>query len=237
MGGPACIPELLPLVRDEVPGIRSGLPYGMPKESSDCERSGLLVEHGEAHEPAGVVIDCDRQPPAERPLLGQGEGQPRGPETQRRGDRGQIDMPNVVRLSRSYDSSCPLDLPKSPSSGWFVEKPSDRRRAEMQPGSAENLGDLDSAHRRTEHLEPAHDVAHEIGEAIHRITDLNDGPGALLIQTMHPRGDRGRRDEKPAGRLRQGPTAGCSKLEDGEPLDGWIVGPTLGRRSAPSGSP
>ena len=58
-----------------------------------------------------------------------------------------------------------------------------RDRAEMQAGPAEHLGNLDLAHRWAQHLEPLHEIAHEVWELVHRLGDLNQGVLTLLINS------------------------------------------------------
>ena len=65
------VAELLALISDQVPRTRSGPLHDSSEESSDSHRRGLLLEHGEAHDPARVVIDDDGDPPAEGPTLWQ----------------------------------------------------------------------------------------------------------------------------------------------------------------------
>ena len=89
-------PELLPLVADQVlrPGL--GLMHGASQEGAYVPGIGILLEHGKAHRAAGEVIDHHGYPVAERPALGQAEGEPRGPKSQAGGNQGEIDMPDVV---------------------------------------------------------------------------------------------------------------------------------------------
>ena len=54
-------------------------------------------------------------------------------------------------------------------------------RAEMQTGPTENLGNLDLTHRGAQHLEPPNDVAHQLGELVDRLSNLNQRPGPSLV--------------------------------------------------------
>ena len=56
----------------------------------------------------------------------------------------------------------------------------------MQTGPAKHLGEFHLAHRRAKHLELANDVMNEVGESIHRITNLNERVGAFLVQAVGP---------------------------------------------------
>ena len=65
----ALIDELAALIDNEMSRLRSGLPQGSSEKRSDCRGRRLLLEHGEPHNMPGVVINGDRDPPAERPAL------------------------------------------------------------------------------------------------------------------------------------------------------------------------
>jgi hypothetical protein len=98
----------------------------------------------------------------------------------------------------------------------------------MKPGPCEDLGDLDLSQSRAKDLQTAHQVAHEIGESIHRLWQPDERIRAFLVETSRPRGDGERRHEEGTGGLRKGPTAGGPKLEDGQARRGWIIGPSVG---------
>src|SRR2546426_951087 len=86
--------ELLAVVRDEVVGSLSRPPEGILKKSPI----------------SGEMIDGNCDPPAEGPDLGQGEGEPGGPEAQRGGNGREIHMPEVIRMSGSDDASDSLRI-------------------------------------------------------------------------------------------------------------------------------
>ena len=97
----------------------------------------------------------------------------------------------------------------------------------MQTNPAENLGDLDLAHRRAQHLEPIDDVANEVGESIHGFTNLDERVGSLVVEALHPGGNRRRSDEESASRLRQRPAASGPEFEDRHAFGRRVVGPPL----------
>jgi hypothetical protein len=71
-----------------------------------------------------------------------------------------------------------------------------------------------------------HNVADEVRELIHRLAQLQQGIGALLIDAFQPRCNRGRRDEEGVGRfLRDQPRAARSSRIA---MRSW--GPYCGRR-------
>src|SRR5258708_3794294 len=89
--------ELSAGIGDKVIGRYADLGDDSAEELPDLLRCRLLFEDGGAQRFAGIVIDDDRDPPAEGPAQWEREGPPRDPEA--RGDRydSQVDVPNVVR--------------------------------------------------------------------------------------------------------------------------------------------
>jgi hypothetical protein len=166
------VAELLALVSDEMSWCDPSLPNGSTEKRPDRHRSGLLVEHGEAHEPAGVVIDRHGDPPAEGSALRQREGEPGSPETERCRDRRQVGVPDVIRPLGCYDARKGARHRRCAGSRLWVEHPLNGGRSKMQSGAAENL-------------EPA-----------------NDGSGALFVQPAHPGTDRSRSFQLLAAQLR-----------------------------------
>ena len=136
-------------------------------------------------------------------------------------------MPHVVRFFRGHYTTrgdrwllrCWLRR--------FLENPSDCRSSQMNPGSAKCLSDLVFPHTGTECLEPLDHVPYEVRELVDGLTKLYEGIGTLLIDTLHPRCNRGRGQEKGVAGLFKGPAASCSEFQDGHPLHGWIMGTAM----------
>jgi hypothetical protein len=84
------VSELRPTVRDQMPRTSVRGAQRSSKSGSDHDRRRLLLEHSETHDPTRVVIDDHGDPPAERPALGQCEGQPACPEPYGGGNGAQI---------------------------------------------------------------------------------------------------------------------------------------------------
>ena len=97
--------ELLTPVGHKMPRRDLGLTNRALSERAHRLGGRLLREGLEADDPPGVVIDCDREPPAEGPALRQSERQPGGPEAERGGDGREIEMPDMVRVSGRDDAS------------------------------------------------------------------------------------------------------------------------------------
>jgi len=135
--------ELAALIGDEVPRLHAGPPEMAFEASPHGGRSGLATEDGEAHDAPRVVIDGHGQPPAERPHLRQGKGYPRSPESERRGHGGEIDVPEVIRLSGGDGARCRLERRTGSRRLRLPQHSTHRRRAEVETGAGEDLGDLD----------------------------------------------------------------------------------------------
>ncbi len=74
--------ELPALVGDEMPGLVAHLREESLQESENGARGWLAAIDRESHHSPRAVVDGDSHPPAERPHLRQGEGDPRGPEAE-----------------------------------------------------------------------------------------------------------------------------------------------------------
>jgi hypothetical protein len=64
---------------------------------------------------------------------------------------------------------------------------------------------------------------------------LDQRGSSLLINALHPGGDRFGANEKPLGRLFERPPAGCLELEDREAFRGTVEGPLVGRDASHAG--
>src|SRR4030095_7492606 len=100
------------------------------------------------------------------------------------------------------------------------EHPSNRRRAEMEPRSAQDVGDPPCAHRGEQCLEATHKVADELGVLVHDYRHLDERVGTFLVEPLSPVSDRERAYEKARGGLCLWPSAGGARLEARKPLRG-----------------
>ena len=110
----------------------------------------------------------------------------------------------------------------------FLENAADGGGSQMEPGSAEHLGDLLLPQRRAENLQPLHEIANQLGELVDRLKGLHQGVGSCLIDSPNPGTDGLRRHQEYLGSLLQGPTSGGAQFENRHPLGGRVVRPPLG---------
>ena len=99
----------------------------------------------------------------------------------------------------------------------------------MQSCPTQRLGNLDLAHAGTQGFQTLHDIPYKVRELIHRLAQLQQGIGALIIDAFHPRCNRGRRDEEGVGRLFEGPATRGTKFEDRHTLMGVVMRSALWR--------
>ena len=88
-----------------MPGYLPHLPKKSIKKRANCHRRRLRTIDRESHHAPGEVVDRNGEPPAEWPDLRQGEGEPGGPEAQRRGNGCEIDVPEVFGVPGGDDAS------------------------------------------------------------------------------------------------------------------------------------
>ncbi len=215
---------MLVAVADDVFRLRGATDRSSQKRT-EFAAVGPFGKHADAHDAAGEMVDDHTHPPAEREVLWQRKGQPRDPESQTRRYGGQINVPSVI--AASGDDLSPGGLNAAIWSRLrcriFAQHPSNRRRAQMQPGPCQRLRDLDLAHGGTEGLQPLDDVSDEIRKAIDGQAHLDQGIRTFLIQTPQPGSNRGCRDVKHAGCLLQRPTTGRLEFQDRQSFGWWIV--------------
>ena len=85
----------------------------------------------------------------------------------------------------------------------FFQDAAHGTRAQMESGSAEDLGEHELPHAGTEHFQPLHEIAGEVGIPIDRLRDLHQGRSARFVLPPNPRTNRFRRQQKRPGRLLQ----------------------------------
>ena len=114
--------------------------------------------------------------------------------------------------------------------GMFgLEVSFDHRRAQVQPGPCEDLGDPDLAHHRTELLQSADQILYEFRERIDHPRDPGQGFTAGFLDPLHP-GRKGlRTDHEHSGCLRIGQVTGRLQFQDRHLLGLGVMRPKTGR--------
>ena len=121
--------ELLAVVRDEVLGRYPGPPDNVREEHLDLCGRWEAREYHDSHGAARVVVDHDGEPPAEGPALRKRERQPRRPEAERRGNRGELDP----RLLRTSSVTVSTTLPRLLTSSSNVAGAPEADRGDIGP--------------------------------------------------------------------------------------------------------
>ena len=189
----AVVVELRTAVADQVFRFGADGLNRPTQQGSHGSGSRLPRERGDAHGATRKMIDDDGDPPAEWPTLGQAERQPGNPKTAADRHYGEIDVPDMVGAlgrdhswRRSGSRFLRLDgLGGGLGCGRFVDRPlmrtffqdaTDGTRAEVESGSTEDLGELELPHVGTEHFQPLHEIADEVGIPIDRLADWIASP-------------------------------------------------------------
>ena len=169
--------KLTPLVGDEMSGRTSHRMNGVGHERNNFIRSRLFLEHGEANDRTGEMVNYHNDPPTEWPNLRQAEWRPWNPETCC-WDSGHIHMPNVIGVSCGDESLFRFrfnDFGIGLVGGrFFFYDATDGSSAEMQSGSGQYLSDSHLAHSWTKRFEPLDDVADIVGVLVHRLGKLEE---------------------------------------------------------------
>ena len=95
--------ELASFVADEVAWGMACLANGSPEEGTHTVGTRLLLEDHHSLHASREVVDNDRHPPAEGPLLRKGEGKPESPEACSCRDGGEVYVPDMIRPLRLYE--------------------------------------------------------------------------------------------------------------------------------------
>ena len=98
-------------------------------------------------------------------------------------------MPDMIRFSSGHYANVARSCCRGRRMRQFLEDSPNSRGAEMQARAAQYLGDLDLTETWAQRFEALHCVTYEIGELVDRLTDLYEGIGALLIESLHSRRD------------------------------------------------
>ena len=172
------------------------------------------------------MIDHIQHPPADRPSLADGVGDPVGPESAGNRHRRQIRVPGVSRIFR-HDAAMIVWIVGRRFRGvdrLFLQDPPDGRLADMDTCPGQLVGDLRLAQRRAEQLDLLNSIADEIRKSIHRRSGLNE---QVVVGTPQPRSDGVVGQEETAGRFRFAPASHGPQLQDGHPLDGCVLGTSV----------
>ena len=136
-------PELRPPVADQVFWLSPCSMNGTSEEGADRCRRRLAGKRCHAHHAPREVVDHDGHPPAERPALRHGKGEPGRPEAASDRHRRQIDVPGIVGSLGAHDARW----------GWLAgwrrlegtrsfDHSSDGCRAQVQARTGKRGGDL-----------------------------------------------------------------------------------------------
>jgi len=219
--------ELRTVIGDEVAGPMADLPAESVQEGRHLAGGRLLLEVRGSHGTSRKVIDDDRDPPTERPALGNGERPPGDPESADGGNGRQVEMPNAIGAFGGDDPG----LRRSAGYGFglrsALDHPTDCRCAEVQSRPREHASDPTRSHPRAQRPQAANHVADELGEPIDGIPDLDERVRAFVVETVRPRGDGERGDEEASRGLGLRPAARRAKLQDRKPFDRRVMGPAL----------
>ncbi len=237
--GPVLLLELRALVGDRVAGSPAALLDRAVEDGDHLGGAGLLGEDAAGDYPAGEVVEHDSDPGAEGPALGQGEGDPRDPEAERRRDHGQVDVPDVPGIAGGHDAAgsarrfsivfarSRLGIAGRPRHGPF-EHPLHGGSRKDEPRACEHLRDADLAEEGTEGAELLHHDSDEVREAVDRRGQTDERIRPLLVEAPHPGGDRRAGEKERPGGPSGAPAAGGPEREDRHPEIGRIAGPLCG---------
>lgn len=198
--------------------------------------AGLLAKDLEADDIAREAIEHREHPPREGPSLHEAAGEHRDPEAGGGGHHGQIEIPHVMRVTCGDGATGRAGGARARLRGLVcrrlvVEHAPRRGGAQMQSGAGKGIRDTAASQGRTKRLEPADDRANQVGEAVDGLEELHERGFALLIQALHPLGDRrGSQQESLCG-PESGPSSRGLELEDRHAFGGRVVR-ALSRRDA-----
>ncbi len=223
------------LVAHDVLEFRALTPDGPTQELPDLSGCRLAGKDREADQPSRHLIDGHGNPPAERPTLRNGKRKPRHPESGSRRDRREIDVPRMPRVASDHATSAGRrQLGLGIWFAAFADHPADRRCAEGQAGTGEDLGHAFVTDHGEQSFELSHQVSDEVGVAIGRLDRLDKTGLTLFVDTAHPMEQSLQVDQEDMGSLFQVSSASRSELKDAHSLGGRIVRPAPGLRPLPA---
>ncbi len=198
---------------------------GLGHERNNLIRSWLFLEHGEANDRTGEMVNHHNDPPTERPNLRQAKWRPWHPESCCR-DSGHIHMPNVIGVSCGDDL---LLLLRFDDFGigfvgerFFFHDATDGGSAEMKSCSGQYLSDSHLPHSGAKCFEPLNDVPDIIRVLVHRLGKLEE-PILDVTCSLHPAGYGFGFDQEGSGGFSEIPGTGGLEFQDGHSLLGRIL--------------
>ena len=221
------------LIGEDVPGGDAGATASGVEEASDVACGGLSEEEPARNDGAGVVVEDSGEPEAEGPALEESLREPRHPEAGDEREEGEVDVPDVVGVAcgdgaggsagrRGARGLGGLGRPRR-RRAWCLAHARDGSDGKVKSGASEELSEPDLSHRGEGAREAPDDVAHEVGEAVDRLGQADEGCLAVLIEATHPVGDCLLGDLEASSGVGDGPSAGSAEREDGEPRGGRVV--------------
>jgi hypothetical protein len=218
------------LIADDVLGRAASAAHGCIEHGTELFGGRLREEHAGCDDEAGEVVEHSDNVKNEWPAQSEGKREPRHPEAEADGHRGQVDVPDVVRVASRNDArrgaACRLGSGERP--GWYrsdtgpFREPLDGARSQDNARAGEQLSDAHLAHGRQGGFELLDELGDKVGEAIDGSSHLDERLLALVVEALHPGGNGGRGQEE-AARGSGSAQAGCgAEGEDGKPLGGRI---------------
>src|SRR5262249_15223571 len=117
--------ELPSLVADQVSWCSACRRNGRSQENAQVDGSWYRAEQSKSECTTGVMVQDDRQPPAERPRLRQRERKPGTPEAHLRRDDRDVDMPDVIGPFCRHDLASAFGFIRGHRMLWFRLFPAD----------------------------------------------------------------------------------------------------------------
>ncbi len=225
-----CRDKLTSLIGNEMSWRTSDRTNSLGHERNNLVCGRLFLEHGEANDRTGEMVNHHNDPPTEWPNLRQAKWRPWYPESCCR-DSSHVNMPNVVGISCGDHS---LFLSHSNDVGigfvWeriFFHDATDGGGAEMKSCSGQYLSYSHLAHSWTKGFEPLDDIADIVGVLVHRLGKLEE-PILGIASSLHPVGNGFGFDHEGSGGLCKIPGTGGLEFQDGHSHSGSVLG-TLSR--------
>ena len=180
----------------------------------------------------------DGDPRAERPALRVREREPRNPEPGPGRHGREIDVPGVI------GDLCDDDAAAANGDLGIVmyrrrclaNHGSDRRRAEVEPGTDEDVRDPLAADRGEPTRELPHEVPDEIRTAVDRFDRADERLFSRFVEALHPDHQGLQVHEEDPCRYLLSPAAGGSKLQDMHAPEGGIVRSAVSACATPAWS-
>ena len=183
------------LVRDQILGRSTGSLDRSIQERLDRLRGRSSSRNAKAHGLTGEMVNDHGDPPAERSALRDAVRRPGRPEPGKNGNRGQINIPDMIRSVGDHDAlRCGsrgiiagwrisnLHLGSRRRDRFFFDDSPNRAGRRVEAGPAEDVGDLDLPESQTERLELLHDVEDEVRILVNRLGLGHQRLGSAFMQ-------------------------------------------------------